>query len=407
MDEKSAVKQIKEARDFLSACIQKKIVQEGSKWCVYSEDGSKNLGCYGTKEEAVERLRQVEGHKKHAVSKGLPAELTEAGIHIHGLERENKKTKEDGAHEHIFLFKSDNEDYGYILISDEDGAHTHELTENSADDSPVSGEHSHLVPIMNGEVVETSKDGAHSHNGLQVMTTAFDGGHVHTLEISGSIVAKMTSLTGGQVWKELEVEPPQEHNPALPPASVFARMSEAGRGILGMLWREADHAYNKSQASKSESSEKDGNNGNLENRDNAAPVSKINKRIRDVRVVKADEDEEKEERTVFGVVLIPETPDAQGDVYDAEEVKKAAYSFMEIYGGHMKIMHRGKALDDKLKVLETYLSKQEISFGDEAFPIGTWFVTSRVCDDEIWSDVKEGKWTGYSMGGSAIKEALD
>lgn len=44
--------------------VTKIIRQEGSQWHVYSEEGSKHLGGpYGTKAEAVERLRQVEGHK--------------------------------------------------------------------------------------------------------------------------------------------------------------------------------------------------------------------------------------------------------------------------------------------------------------------------------------------------------
>lgn len=44
--------------------VKKIIREESGKWHVYSEDGSKHLGGpYETKAEAVERLRQVEGHK--------------------------------------------------------------------------------------------------------------------------------------------------------------------------------------------------------------------------------------------------------------------------------------------------------------------------------------------------------
>lgn len=45
--------------------VEKIIRQESGQWHVYSHDGSKHLGGpYGTKAEAVERLRQVEGHKE-------------------------------------------------------------------------------------------------------------------------------------------------------------------------------------------------------------------------------------------------------------------------------------------------------------------------------------------------------
>lgn len=44
--------------------LQKIIRQENGKWHVYSEDGRKHLGGpYESKEQAVQRLRQVEGHK--------------------------------------------------------------------------------------------------------------------------------------------------------------------------------------------------------------------------------------------------------------------------------------------------------------------------------------------------------
>lgn len=44
--------------------VAKRIVNEGGKFVVYSRDGSKKLGTYATKAEAVARLRQVEGFKK-------------------------------------------------------------------------------------------------------------------------------------------------------------------------------------------------------------------------------------------------------------------------------------------------------------------------------------------------------
>ena len=54
--------------------IEKIIREEGGRYHVYSHDGSKHLGGpYDTKDEAVERLRQVEGHKnKNDVKKFHP-----------------------------------------------------------------------------------------------------------------------------------------------------------------------------------------------------------------------------------------------------------------------------------------------------------------------------------------------
>jgi hypothetical protein len=44
------------------------IKKQGSQYCVFSKDGSKNLGCFPSREQAVKRLQQIE-YFKHAKSK--------------------------------------------------------------------------------------------------------------------------------------------------------------------------------------------------------------------------------------------------------------------------------------------------------------------------------------------------
>ncbi len=125
------------------------------------------------------------------------------------------------------------------------------------------------------------------------------------------------------------------------------------------------------------------------------------------RVIKlVNSAEEEEERIVFGVVLVPNEVDAQGDIYSKADVRKACYSFMETNAGQVKLMHDGEAMGQRVVILENYVSKQTEIHNAHAFPEGTWFATSRVNDDDIWADVKKGVFTGYSIGGSAIKEEL-
>jgi len=40
------------------------IRKRGNKYCVLSKDGDRNLGCYDSKKQASERLRQVEFFKR-------------------------------------------------------------------------------------------------------------------------------------------------------------------------------------------------------------------------------------------------------------------------------------------------------------------------------------------------------
>jgi hypothetical protein len=84
------------------------------------------------------------------------------------------------------------------------------------------------------------------------------------------------------------------------------------------------------------------------------------------------------------------------------EVRKAAHDFMEFYG-HMGVQHKG-LVDDRVKILESYLAPVDFDVDAEHVKKGTWLLAARVLDDALWRDVKEGRLTGWSIGGSAIRE---
>ena len=106
-----------------------------------------------------------------------------------------------------------------------------------------------------------------------------------------------------------------------------------------------------------------------------------------------------DERYVLGVVLEPETVDAQGDIYSPEEVRQAAHRFMEEFGG-LGLMHRMR-VNGQVKVLESYLAPVDFTVGETTVRKGTWLLAVRILSDELWAEVKDGKLTGFSIGGSA------
>lgn len=106
-----------------------------------------------------------------------------------------------------------------------------------------------------------------------------------------------------------------------------------------------------------------------------------------------------DERYVLGIVLEPEVVDAQGDIYSPEEIRQAAHRFMEEFGG-LGLMHRFR-VNGQVKVLESYLAPADIAFDDVRVRKGTWLLAVRILSDELWSQVKEGNLTGFSIGGSA------
>lgn len=115
----------------------------------------------------------------------------------------------------------------------------------------------------------------------------------------------------------------------------------------------------------------------------------------DVNIISKSDDDD--ERIVVGVVYEPDEEDTQGDYATAEEIRTAAYSFME-NGQTYHVMHKGVAVN--IGVLESYLAPVEFAVGEETVKKGTWMLTSRIIDADMWADIKSGKLAGYSMGGT-------
>lgn len=109
-----------------------------------------------------------------------------------------------------------------------------------------------------------------------------------------------------------------------------------------------------------------------------------------------------EERYVLGIVLEPEAIDAQNDIYSPDEIATAAHTFMEKFRT-VGLMHKG-AINDKVKILESYLAPADFEIDGVPVKKGTWVMAVRVLDDDLWGAVKEGGLTGFSIGGSAVRK---
>ena len=108
--------------------------------------------------------------------------------------------------------------------------------------------------------------------------------------------------------------------------------------------------------------------------------------------------EKGDQHIVYGIVYEPDTKDAQGDQANAEEIKKAAYSFME-HVQTFKVMHKGSKV--KIKILENYIAPVDFMIGKRKVKKGSWVLVTRILDETVWKNIKAGKLTGYSMAGYA------
>jgi len=99
-----------------------------------------------------------------------------------------------------------------------------------------------------------------------------------------------------------------------------------------------------------------------------------------------------EKKIVYGEVYAPEIIDAHGHTMSAEEVEKMAHLFLlEKKTDSIDIMHNNKPA--KASAVESFIARE----GDTEFTPGSWVVATKIFDDELWEEIKTGKYNGYSM----------
>lgn len=101
---------------------------------------------------------------------------------------------------------------------------------------------------------------------------------------------------------------------------------------------------------------------------------------------------------IRGAVLIPDSPDHQGDVVSADEVKYAAHRYME--GTQQAgLMHKVMVAKRHVHLVESYVSQSDMTISGESIPKGSWVVAFRVYDTTLRESIAKGEIAGFSIGG--------
>lgn len=135
----------------------------------------------------------------------------------------------------------------------------------------------------------------------------------------------------------------------------------------------------------------------------AEQIAALEKRLEGARLI-AKADSTDEERFVYGVVLEPDGVDAQNDTVSPEEIRKAAHEFMATFK-NIGLQHQ-TFINGRAQILESYIAPVDFELGGEAVKKGTWMFGVRVIDEQIWKAVKSGSITGFSIGGSAVRQPV-
>jgi len=118
-----------------------------------------------------------------------------------------------------------------------------------------------------------------------------------------------------------------------------------------------------------------------------------------------------EKHIVLGPAMIPDQKifrkDALGNPYyvffSLDTIRLIAEKYMRNkYIDNNDQMHDGKAVKD-VHVLESWIKEdgqdKSNKYGFENLPVGTWFVSMKVNNPDIWSKVKSGVLNGFSVSG--------
>lgn len=122
----------------------------------------------------------------------------------------------------------------------------------------------------------------------------------------------------------------------------------------------------------------------------------------DFKVIKVDD----EQRIVYGWASVTKVDDElvvdrQNDVIETETLHKAVNEFMKgVRVG--KLMHQGEQVGE---IIHSFPVSKEImgALGIQTNKEG-WITGYYVADEDLWDEVKSGKYAAFSIGGAAIKE---
>lgn len=116
-----------------------------------------------------------------------------------------------------------------------------------------------------------------------------------------------------------------------------------------------------------------------------------------------------EKREMTAPVLVPESVDYHGHIYSELEVHKACRNYKDNCD-KANIQHLFDVTNKSAEFVEHYVTPAEMTFGegDDAITVkkGTWLATMRFNNDSIWEDVKDGKFTGFSIHADCMSRRL-
>lgn len=106
---------------------------------------------------------------------------------------------------------------------------------------------------------------------------------------------------------------------------------------------------------------------------------------------------------VYGVVLVPDQVDSQGDVVSKEEIEKACHGFLVNSRKH-DVQHSDQPAP--VETVENYIAPQDMQVAGQRVVKGSWVMGVHVSDPGTWEKVQKRELDGFSIGGSGVRELI-
>jgi len=125
-----------------------------------------------------------------------------------------------------------------------------------------------------------------------------------------------------------------------------------------------------------------------------------------------------EKRIVLGLALIPDKKifrkDAEGNEYNimfsADTVRKAAELYLSRHRANNTTYEHNKQIEG-VSLSETWIvedkDKDKTSLYGIDAPIGSWAISMKVENEDVWQSVKDGKVLGFSIEGIFDEKKID
>lgn len=121
--------------------------------------------------------------------------------------------------------------------------------------------------------------------------------------------------------------------------------------------------------------------------------------------------QDEDERIITGPIMVANKPIYRNDdngeyyvVFTPDTIKKIAQKFFKKgYQNNVNLMHDDGNVVSGVTMFESWITDEKRGIkpmnGFEDVPNGSWFGSFKVDNEQVWSDIKDGKFKGFSVEG--------